>query len=149
MVVLPVVVGTLLGGWMVSRWAMRVRAVLVFGLATTTMGALCCLGILFYCPSPPTAGLNAAYPKPDCHLHCHCSPIDAEPVCDSVSGLSYQSPCHAGCQGFSQSKQEYSNCSCAEGRSVILGVCKTEQCADTRIIFLGSFEARKRYSPMC
>lgn len=53
---------------------------------------------------PFTVNLTAA-----CNFKCECMEDDAEPVCGN-NGISYFSPCHAGCTSFSSSN--YTNCAC-------------------------------------
>lgn len=45
-----------------------------------------------------------------CNFGCECHMTDVEPVCGN-NGLTYFSPCHAGCTAFS-STSNYTNCAC-------------------------------------
>ena len=45
-----------------------------------------------------------------CNFGCECDMNDVQPVCGS-NGLTYFSPCHAGCSQGSQGGN-YSNCAC-------------------------------------
>lgn len=45
-----------------------------------------------------------------CNFGCSCRTTDVEPVCGN-NGLTYFSPCHAGCTAFS-SRSNYTNCAC-------------------------------------
>ena len=45
-----------------------------------------------------------------CNFGCECRMTDVEPVCGN-NGLTYFSPCHAGCTAFS-SKSNFTNCAC-------------------------------------
>lgn len=55
--------------------------------------------------APFTVNLTAA-----CNFGCECRMNDVEPVCGN-NGLTYFSPCHAGCTAFS-SRSNYTNCAC-------------------------------------
>lgn len=61
------------------------------------------------CPSsraePFQVNLTAA-----CNFGCECHTTDVEPVCGN-NGLTYFSPCHAGCTELS-SRSNYTNCAC-------------------------------------
>lgn len=56
-------------------------------------------------PEPFQVNLTAA-----CNFGCECHMTDVEPVCGN-NGLTYFSPCHAGCTAFSSSSN-YTNCAC-------------------------------------
>lgn len=45
-----------------------------------------------------------------CNFNCLCTETDMEPVCGN-NGLTYFSPCHAGCADFS-SRSNFTNCAC-------------------------------------
>lgn len=45
-----------------------------------------------------------------CNFNCLCTETDMEPVCGN-NGLTYFSPCHAGCAAFS-SRSNFTNCAC-------------------------------------
>lgn len=47
-----------------------------------------------------------------CNFGCECHMSDVEPVCGN-NGLTYFSPCHAGCTAFSSSSN-YTNCACVQ-----------------------------------
>ncbi|KAG8226147.1 hypothetical protein J437_LFUL005808 [Ladona fulva] len=48
-----------------------------------------------------------------CNFGCECRMTDVEPVCGN-NGLTYFSPCHAGCTALS-SQSNYTNCACIHG----------------------------------
>lgn len=58
-------------------------------------------------PEPFQVNLTAA-----CNFGCECHMTDVEPVCGN-NGLTYFSPCHAGCTAFSSSSN-YTNCACVQ-----------------------------------
>lgn len=47
-----------------------------------------------------------------CNANCNCEGISYSPVCDRSTGITYFSPCHAGCSTFDKSNDVYTNCSC-------------------------------------
>ncbi|CAG9581511.1 unnamed protein product [Danaus chrysippus] len=56
-----------------------------------------------------------------CNFNCLCTETDMEPVCGN-NGLTYFSPCHAGCAAFS-SRSNFTNCACVhENSRDMLGV---------------------------
>ena len=65
--------------------------------------------MFFFCSnlsdSPFKINLTAS-----CNFGCECDMNDVQPVCGS-NGLTYFSPCHAGCSQGSQGGN-YSNCAC-------------------------------------
>lgn len=97
-------------------------------------------------PEPFTVNLTAA-----CNFGCECHMSDVEPVCGNngilnrfiatnqgfknfilcltyISGLTYFSPCHAGCKEFS-SGENYTNCACVQSNqpaSIYKGVGGSE-----------------------
>lgn len=80
-----------------------------------------------------------------CTSNCHCDFVKYSPVCGE-DGLTYLSPCHAGCTGATYrldgegSVQGYENCSCIDGSvggggSAIPGSCKVD-CWDWKALYL-------------
>ncbi|KAI8777069.1 solute carrier organic anion transporter family member 5A1, partial [Biomphalaria glabrata] len=95
--------------------------------------ALCGFSFFFFmgCDNPKIAGANFPYFNSSghkifeanltstCNQNCDCSPNHLQPIC-GVNGMTYFSPCHAGCTGsnyfYEHGKEEksfnYSGCSC-------------------------------------
>lgn len=46
-----------------------------------------------------------------CNFGCECDINDVQPVCGS-NGLTYFSPCHAGCTSLGSTSDNYTNCAC-------------------------------------
>lgn len=62
-----------------------------------------------------------------CNFGCECHQSEVEPVCGN-NGLTYFSPCHAGCTAFS-STANYTNCACVKSNqpaSIYKGVGGSE-----------------------
>lgn len=48
-----------------------------------------------------------------CNTNCRCDSIPYSPVCDQTAGITYFSPCHAGCKAFDKVANVYTDCSCS------------------------------------
>lgn len=122
------VVGILVGGYLLKRFQLgakgAVQLTLILNLsASTGFGLLLFLG----CDNVKMAGATTPYfnssvqqlSRPDlaapCNVHCGCSANEMEVVC-GVNGLTYFSPCHAGCVSVhavdGSRRQNYTNCAC-------------------------------------
>uniref|UniRef100_A0A8C1N8R2 Solute carrier organic anion transporter family member n=1 Tax=Cyprinus carpio TaxID=7962 RepID=A0A8C1N8R2_CYPCA len=143
--ILPVVaVGIFLGGLLMKRYKLSVVAGAQLSFITSFTAFLL---LLFHfstkCDNLPVAGLTVSYngtPEishdehslmSQCNQDCSCSTSEWDPVC-SDSGITYMSPCLAGCTTFTGKGKNtvFHNCSCVltpspvEGsRSVSLGQC--------------------------
>nr|XP_009299376.1 solute carrier organic anion transporter family member 1C1-like [Danio rerio]XP_009299377.1 solute carrier organic anion transporter family member 1C1-like [Danio rerio] len=143
--ILPVVaVGIFLGGLLMKRYKLSVVAGAQLSFITSfTAFLLLLLHFGTKCDNVPVAGLTVSYNgtpympsdqrslESQCNQDCSCSTSEWDPVC-SDSGITYMSPCLAGCTASTgQGKNTvFHNCSCvlspspAEGgRSVSLGQC--------------------------
>uniref|UniRef100_A0A3B5MKI7 Solute carrier organic anion transporter family member n=1 Tax=Xiphophorus couchianus TaxID=32473 RepID=A0A3B5MKI7_9TELE len=104
-----VAVGIFLGGLLMRRYKLSVVSGAQLSFATSFMGYL--LLLLQFgtkCDNRPVAGLTVSYNGTqsvsynvemlfsDCNRDCSCSPDEWDPVC-SDSGITYVSPCMAGC----------------------------------------------------
>ncbi|KAG4075324.1 hypothetical protein HA402_003115 [Bradysia odoriphaga] len=49
-----------------------------------------------------------------CNTDCKCDGIPYSPVCDQTAGITYFSPCHAGCRAFDKEAKLYTDCSCSD-----------------------------------
>lgn len=47
-----------------------------------------------------------------CNVNCNCDGISYSPVCDQSAGITYFSPCHAGCKKFDKEANVYRDCTC-------------------------------------
>lgn len=138
-----VALGIFLGGLLMKRYKLSVVSGAQLSFATSFMAYL--LLLLQFgtkCDNIPVAGLTIAYNGTrriqqsgmllsDCNRDCSCSTEDWDPVC-SDSGLTYISPCMAGCIGSSGYGKNtvFHNCSCVStsypagsSTSVKLGQC--------------------------
>uniref|UniRef100_A0A3Q2C7K9 Solute carrier organic anion transporter family member n=1 Tax=Cyprinodon variegatus TaxID=28743 RepID=A0A3Q2C7K9_CYPVA len=136
-----VAVGIFLGGLLMRRYKLSVVSGAQLSFATSFMGYL--LLLLQFgtkCDNRPVAGLTVSYNGvsfdgemvfSECNRDCSCSPDEWDPVC-SDKGITYVSPCMAGCLSSSGRGKNtvFHNCSCVStsfppgsSTSVRLGQC--------------------------
>ncbi|KAM4569493.1 solute carrier organic anion transporter family member 1C1 isoform 1-T2 [Odontesthes bonariensis] len=139
-----VAVGIFLGGLLMRRYKLSVVSGAQLSFATSFVGYL--LLLLQFgtkCDNVPVAGLTVSYNGTrsvsydggtlfsDCNRDCSCSAEEWDPVC-SDSGITYVSPCMAGCLSSSGRGKNtvFHNCSCVSASfpagssmSVRLGQC--------------------------
>lgn len=123
-------IGIFLGGCFLKRFELKPKGAVQFVLISNVI-CLACYGLLFFlgCENLKMAGTTIPYynsttshaqqPEPfqvnltaACNFGCECHMTDVEPVCGN-NGLTYFSPCHAGCTAFSSSSN-YTNCACVQ-----------------------------------
>ncbi|CAL9683169.1 unnamed protein product [Knipowitschia caucasica] len=138
-----VALGIFLGGLLMKRYKLSVVSGAQFSFASSFLAYL--LLLLQFgtkCDNLPVAGLTVAYNGTqgvqqgssllsECNSECMCSTEEWDPVC-SDSGITYISPCLAGCissSGYGK-KTVFNNCSCVDmsypagsSSSVKLGQC--------------------------
>ncbi|KAJ6630890.1 Solute carrier organic anion transporter family member 5A1 [Pseudolycoriella hygida] len=119
-------IGIFVGGCFLKRFQLRPQGAVLFVLVSNII-CLSCYALLFFlgCDNLKMAGTTIPYynssthsaPEPfqvnltaACNFGCECHMTDVEPVCGN-NGLTYFSPCHAGCTAFS-STSNYTNCAC-------------------------------------
>ncbi|XP_025326414.2 solute carrier organic anion transporter family member 4A1 isoform X3 [Canis lupus dingo] len=118
--------GTFLGGFFVNKFKLRGAGIIKLCLLCTLTSLLAFFVFFIHCPNVPMAGVTASHSSsllPDGHLDltapcnadCACRPEHYSPVCGS-DGLTYYSPCHAGCPGAAVpspgGQKVYRDCSC-------------------------------------
>lgn len=116
-------VGIFIGGLFLKRFQLKPKGAVQFVLVSNVV-CLACYALLFFlgCDNVKMAGTTIPYYNNTsnlepfqvnltaaCNTGCECPAIDVEPVCGN-NGLTYFSPCHAGCTASSSSN--YSNCAC-------------------------------------
>ncbi|KDR21550.1 Solute carrier organic anion transporter family member 5A1, partial [Zootermopsis nevadensis] len=130
-------IGIFMGGCLLKRLELRPKGAVQFVLISNTI-CLACYGLLFFlgCENVKMAGttipyFNSSKPEPfqvnltaACNFGCECHMTDVEPVCGN-NGLTYFSPCHAGCTAFS-SRSNYTNCACMYFDIVLLFILLSE-----------------------
>ncbi|XP_022253104.1 solute carrier organic anion transporter family member 5A1-like [Limulus polyphemus] len=131
-------VGIFLGGYLLKRFQLRPKGAIQFVMFFNilSMGLFIVLYFLG-CDNIRMAGATLPYFNntelehfqvnltADCNLGCQCTPKEIEPVCGQ-NGITYFSPCHAGCRlesGRSQMigiVQNFTSCACIPTNKTIL-----------------------------
>lgn len=120
-------IGIFLGGCFLKRFELKPKGAVQFVLISNLI-CLACYGLLFFlgCDNLKMAGTTIPYYNSTthtarepfqvnltaaCNFGCECHMADVEPVCGN-NGLTYFSPCHAGCTISSGS--DFTNCACVQ-----------------------------------
>lgn len=113
-------IGIFMGGVLLKKMELRPKGAVQFVLISNTI-CLLCYGMIFFlgCDNLKMAGttipyFNSSQPfrvnlTSSCNFGCDCDVNNVEPVCGN-NGLTYYSPCHAGCTATFSSN--YTNCAC-------------------------------------
>ncbi|XP_029350813.1 solute carrier organic anion transporter family, member 1D1 [Echeneis naucrates] len=139
-----VALGIITGGFVLKRFKLGIIGAARLSI-TASLGASCMFAIQFFihCENADVAGLTASYqgiPQvsynqqtllSQCNMDCSCSLKHWDPVC-SYNGMTYASPCLAGCKISTGTGKEtvFHNCTCIEemltpgvNQSAVLGQC--------------------------
>lgn len=123
-------IGIFVGGVLLKKLQLKPKGAVQFVLISNVI-CLACYSFLFFlgCDNLPMAGTTIPYYNNTphqpfqvnltaaCNFGCECPMTDVEPVCGN-NGLTYFSPCHAGCTSTSSSsRSNYSNCACVHQNS--------------------------------
>lgn len=114
--------GTFLGGYLIKRFNLPCSGILKFCLLATAACIAFTLCFALNCPNLAFAGLTVPYFNDTkkslslddtCNNFCGCSRSKFNPIC-GVDGITYYSPCHAGCyqETSINDVKVYANCSC-------------------------------------
>ncbi|XP_059538320.1 solute carrier organic anion transporter family member 1B3-like [Myotis daubentonii] len=136
--------GMFAGGYIIKRFKFTLLGLAKYLLSINVLTLLLyLLNFALICESKSVAGLTLTYdgnnpvsshinvPLSYCNSDCNCDETEWEPVCGD-NGITYISPCLAGCKSSSGNKKSmvFHNCSCVEAtgfqnksNSVILGAC--------------------------
>lgn len=116
--------GTFLGGYLIKRLNLSCSGILKFCLFSTAACIAFTLCFALSCPNLNFAGLTVPYRslakkslslEDSCNSGCGCSRSQFNPIC-GVDGLTYYSPCHAGCNQelLMNDVKVYADCSCIQ-----------------------------------
>nr|XP_035112019.2 solute carrier organic anion transporter family member 1B1 isoform X1 [Callithrix jacchus]XP_035112020.2 solute carrier organic anion transporter family member 1B1 isoform X1 [Callithrix jacchus] len=147
-IILPVfATGMFLGGYIIKKFKLNPFGIAKFSFFTAVMSLF--FHLLYFstlCENKSVAGLTVTYdgnssvtshidgPVSYCNSDCNCDERQWEPVCGN-NGITYISPCLAGCKSSSGNKKPivFYNCSCLEvtgiqnrNYSAHLGECPRE-----------------------
>ncbi|XP_067214968.1 solute carrier organic anion transporter family member 4A1 isoform X2 [Linepithema humile] len=115
--------GTFLGGYLIKRFNLPCSGILKFCLLATAACIAFTLCFSLNCPNLDFAGLTVPYQnitrkvalslENTCNSGCGCSKSQFDPIC-GVDGVTYYSPCHAGCNRETpiNNVKIYTGCSC-------------------------------------
>uniref|UniRef100_A0A3Q0T7K0 Solute carrier organic anion transporter family member n=1 Tax=Amphilophus citrinellus TaxID=61819 RepID=A0A3Q0T7K0_AMPCI len=150
---LPVVaLGIITGGFVLKHFKLGVVGAARVAI-TASLGSFCLLAaqIFIQCENAEVAGLSVSYQRvpqvsynpqtllSQCNEQCSCSVKHWDPVC-AYNGMTYASPCLAGCQTSTGTGKEmvFHNCTCineagaAANTSVVLGQCPRDSDCDRK-----------------
>ncbi|XP_016052975.1 PREDICTED: solute carrier organic anion transporter family member 1B3-like [Miniopterus natalensis] len=150
--------GMFVGGYITKRFKLSLLGIAKYLLSINIVTfTVFLLNFALICESKSVAGLTLTYdgnnpvashinvPLSYCNSDCNCDASQWEPVCGD-NGITYISPCLAGCKSSSGSKRSivFHNCSCVEAtgsqnksNSVNLGACpRDEQCTKKFYIYI-------------
>eukprot|EP00004_Rigifila_ramosa_P012194 TRINITY_DN2626_c1_g1_i1.p1 TRINITY_DN2626_c1_g1~~TRINITY_DN2626_c1_g1_i1.p1 ORF type:complete len:546 (+),score=104.49 TRINITY_DN2626_c1_g1_i1:157-1638(+) len=142
------VAGTFFGGYLLRRFRATGLTAAKIVAVVTVASYLLHFSFLLRCDTPEFAGVTAGYPidtpkalDSSCNAACGCASI-FQPVCGS-DGVSYFSPCRAGCTnstGDAQHPAQYSfsDCSCI-ANAAGFGITQPKQLLNLLCLFLFFF----------
>merc|ERR1712013_508463 len=115
-------IGIILGGYILKKLQLRPKGAIQLVLISNLL-CLGAYGLLFFlgCNNVAMAGATMPYSRnssenfqinltDSCNFVCECDMNDVQPVC-GANGLTYFSPCHAGCTSL-LSSDNYTDCAC-------------------------------------
>ncbi|XP_014664517.1 PREDICTED: solute carrier organic anion transporter family member 4A1-like [Priapulus caudatus] len=127
---------TLAGGWLVKRFRLEPRGVMVLVLSCAivwSLGNLILMGI--GCPNVRWAGTienNMLDVRTNCTAECSCTSARFSPVCGDMT--TFFSPCHAGCTEQSADSKTYNSCACVESGWAQRDTCESH--CDSHVSFI-------------
>nr|XP_002731063.1 PREDICTED: solute carrier organic anion transporter family member 4C1-like [Saccoglossus kowalevskii] len=150
--------GTLLGGWVIKKFNLKVIGTTRFCLAASFI-TMCLFPIfLLQCPEQQVAGVITSYNSSDtsdldevnlnhpCNSVCGCAGTETfDPVC-GTNNLLYFDACYAGCLDTPDDGETYYNCSCifsenesGDSPEALSGKCVYDGCWQLPVFAVGFF----------
>jgi len=123
------IVGTVCGAIFTKCMKLNFRG-MVYNVGITRVMIIVSYVVIMYtgCTPNKIAGFNVAYqnqtselltPTTTCNTGCSCPNMTYYPVCDDVTGITYITPCHAGCTDYQYGDdgkvKNFTSCSCVGG----------------------------------
>ncbi|XP_046509050.1 solute carrier organic anion transporter family member 1B3 [Equus quagga] len=163
MIAIPTIsIGMFTGGYITKKFKFTLLGFAKFSFATSLVSfSFHLLNFALVCESKPVAGLTLTYdgnnpvashinvPLSYCNSDCNCDKNQWEPVCGD-NGITYVSPCLAGCNSSSGNKKSivFYNCSCVEAtgfqngnNSAHLGECPRDDKCKRKFYFYLAVQA--------
>ncbi|XP_064865563.1 solute carrier organic anion transporter family member 2A1-like [Oncorhynchus nerka] len=115
-----VAVGMLVGGVIMKRMGLSLKAIPRFSVAMLSISVLLLIPLFFMgCPTQRVKEVNYGFQGSlaNCYSNCSCPADSFNPVCGS-DNTEYLSPCHAGCKDYTKDTNnkfrvlEYTDCIC-------------------------------------
>uniref|UniRef100_A0A3Q3D036 Solute carrier organic anion transporter family member n=1 Tax=Haplochromis burtoni TaxID=8153 RepID=A0A3Q3D036_HAPBU len=147
-----VALGFITGGFLLKRFKLGIVGAARVAISAS-LGSFCLLAVQIFvqCENAEVAGLSMSYQRvpqvsynpqtllSQCNGHCFCSVKHWDPVC-AYNGMTYASPCLAGCQTSTGMGKEmvFHNCTCineaglAANASAVLGQCPRKDDCDIK-----------------
>lgn len=105
----------MMSGLIITKKKPRPGTVLMWNVF---VGCLYILGqtayFFLYCEANTSTFLQsgALHLSKPCNTECQCEGVTYNPVCHSDTGVTFFSPCHAGCYSWNKDDKRYENCNC-------------------------------------
>ncbi|XP_007944991.2 solute carrier organic anion transporter family member 1B3-like [Orycteropus afer afer] len=166
--------GLFIGGYIIKKFKLSLVGIAKLSFSAFLLSFIFQLShLLLLCETKSVAGLTLTYdgrkplashmnvPLSYCNSDCNCDESQWEPVCGK-NGITYLSPCLAGCKssGSSKKPEVFYNCSCVDitgfknsSNSAHLGECpRGDRCTRNLRIYiavqaLGTFSAALGFTP--
>lgn len=138
-------IGMFTGGWWDGKKHSKLSQTAAFNTKMALLSTLFLVVTLFFGCEPRIEGVSSQPPylslNENCNHDCNCGQYFT-PICGE-NGITYFSPCYAGCQNVSASGSSYMACQCINlnlpsvSRTAVSGRCS--QCTTMLVLFMAAF----------